>query len=162
MAGAALTAVLGLFSVSFAQKAKKEDNQPKPKITRVLTNNTYSQISGVVIDPNGAVIPGAKIRMTDASGKDILVTTSDDGAFKIPNLTGGTFSLEISEPGFRKFKIAKLDLKAGEDLSLEAALQPSGKYEVVGLLVDNEPLLHTDSATITTTITRRQIESLPY
>jgi hypothetical protein len=162
MAGAALAAILGLLSVSYAQKEKKGDRQPQPQITRTHGTNNYSEISGILFDQVGASIPRAKVKIKEASGKETLVTTNDDGAFKISNLAAGTFSLEISRSGFKKLKIAKLDLKAGEDLALQAILQPNNKFEVVGLLVDNEPLLITDTAAISTTITRRQIENLPY
>jgi hypothetical protein len=162
MAGAALTAVLGLFSVSFGQKEKKEDRQPKPKITRTYTTNNYSQISGVVVDPNGAVIPGAKVKIVDPSGKQTIVMTSDVGAFKIPNLVAGIFSLEITSPGFRTLKMSKLALKDGEELSLEVTLQVGTPFEVVGLLASGDDLINTTNPSLITTISSRPLQKLPY
>ena len=61
LAGAALTTVLGLFSISFGQKASdKSTDASKVEIERITDRSKTNELRGLVLDPNGAVIPGAQ------------------------------------------------------------------------------------------------------
>jgi hypothetical protein len=60
-----------------------------------------SQVSGVVQDPSGLAIPGAKVVMvqTDTS-MTRTVTTGSDGTYVIPNLPVGPYRMEVTKDGF--------------------------------------------------------------
>ena len=48
-------------------------------------------VHGTVADPTGAVIPGATVTLTPASGKAIVVTTQGDGSYTIPSVSPGLY-----------------------------------------------------------------------
>ncbi|HWS18417.1 MAG TPA: carboxypeptidase-like regulatory domain-containing protein, partial [Candidatus Elarobacter sp.] len=53
-----------------------------------------AQISGTVVDPQGAVVPGAKVTATNqATGTGRSVTTTSTGNYVIPNLQPGTYNI---------------------------------------------------------------------
>src|SRR6202163_4066302 len=62
-----------------------------------------AQISGTVVDPQGAVVPGAKVTATNqATGVGRSVNTTSTGNYVIPNLQPGTYSVAVDAKGFAK------------------------------------------------------------
>ncbi len=71
-----------------------------------------AQISGTVVDPQGAVVPGAKVTATNqATGTGRSVTTTSTGNYVIPNLQPGTYDVAVDckrlRAGFNKKHRAK-------------------------------------------------------
>jgi hypothetical protein len=59
-------------------------------------------ISGVVKDPAGAVIEGAQVSIrNDASGEERSTSTNNEGRFKFDNLTPGSYTISVTQPGFK-------------------------------------------------------------
>ena len=60
------------------------------------------QISGVVVDPAGATIPGAIVQLThDLSQTVRRFTTEASGSFIFTSLVPGSYSLRVSQAGFK-------------------------------------------------------------
>jgi hypothetical protein len=60
-------------------------------------------ITGTVVDPSGAVVPGAKITATQASTSIVNVVTSNgSGQFNFPSLPPGVYSVSVEVTGFKK------------------------------------------------------------
>ena len=162
-AGATLAAILGLFSISFGQKEDKNSiDISKIKIVRTVNQGQESELTGKVIDPNGAVIPSVEIRLYKNGNKKPLITKSDEGgdySFKV--LLEGIYKLEIRTDGFKTQKIVGIEVKKDESILLNLFLVPSASTITVGIIAE-EPLIDTSSSTIQTVFTRRQIENLPH
>ena len=80
LAGALLAVVLGLFSIWFGQKEDRNSiDISKIKIVRTVNQGQESELTGKVIDPNGAVIPSVEIRLYKNGNKKPLITKSDEG-----------------------------------------------------------------------------------
>ena len=160
-AGATLAAIFGLFSVSFGQKY---DNKPvdasKVKIVRTNAVGEGSELTGTLLDPNGAVIPGVKIVLS-ADNKGQSTTSKDDGTYSISRLFAGIYSLNVVSPGFREYKLRNLVIKDKESLQLNIEMTVTGET-MMGVVAVDQPLIDTSSSTIQTVITRRQIENLPH
>ena len=78
-----------------------------------------SNITGVVVDPSGAAIPRASIRLLDQSGRIIReVSTGSDGTFRLEKLTAGTFQVTVKAPGFATFTSTPIVLVAGQSFAL--------------------------------------------
>src|SRR6266436_6338939 len=75
-------------------------------------------ISGVVKDPSGGVIIGARIEITGGNLVQPLVLASDDsGRFTAPNLETGKYSVRVGKEGFDDF-VTEVDLHGTADLAL--------------------------------------------
>src|SRR5271156_3231574 len=60
-------------------------------------------ISGVVTDPAGSSIVGASITVTNtAMGTQSATVTTGAGAYTVPELPAGNYSVTVSAPGFTK------------------------------------------------------------
>ncbi|MFP5227862.1 MAG: carboxypeptidase-like regulatory domain-containing protein, partial [Acidobacteriota bacterium] len=57
-------------------------------------------ITGVVSDPQGAVISGAKILVQQTGGASYSATTNSDGLYVIPNLVAAEYTITVSASGF--------------------------------------------------------------
>src|ERR1700733_378955 len=59
-------------------------------------------IEGVVTDSTGAVIPGAKITVTDlARGRVSTFTASASGAYSVEALSSGQYKVKVEAPSFK-------------------------------------------------------------
>jgi len=68
----------------------------------LMGQSVTGQISGVVVDPAGALVPGASVQLThDLSQTVHRFTTESNGSFIFTGLVPGTYSLHITHPGFK-------------------------------------------------------------
>jgi hypothetical protein len=148
-AGAALTAILGLFSVSFGQKTdeKPVDNSPV-KIVRAISLENI--LSGTVVDAAGAVIPNADITLR--SGKIIVgrALSDEDGKFSFSDLKADKYSLEVVAPGFETVTVNELELSAAEKSEINLNIQLNVEALMGDIITVTEPL-----------VTQEMIENLP-
>lgn len=162
-AGAALTAVLGLFSVSFGQKQDKQSIvASKAGIVRTASEKRETELTGKVLDSNGAVVSGAKLKIFQIGGKRRFKTKSnEEGIYRFEALTVGVYQLEVRSAGFKINKIVGIEVNERETILIPIFLEPDSITVTVGIYLD-EPLIDTTSSRISTKITRRQIENLPH
>jgi len=60
------------------------------------------RIGGTVKDTGGAAVSGASVRATiSTTGAAQTTSTGSDGRYQVLNLPGGTYTIEVSKPGFR-------------------------------------------------------------
>jgi hypothetical protein len=72
-------------------------------------------ISGVVMDINGGMVPGAKVTLLEHGRTDERIETSaSDGRFTFPALTAGRFKLTITAPGLETFVSSEIVLRSGD------------------------------------------------
>ena len=57
-------------------------------------------LSGVITDPSGALIPGAAVHLSNASGNLASATADDAGRYTLDALPAGTYSFSVDAPGF--------------------------------------------------------------
>jgi hypothetical protein len=113
-----------------------------------------AQISGTVHDESGAAVPGAEVRATNTgTGNVRTITTEDSGSYVLTNLPVGSYTIEVTKPGFSKAVeggiVLQVDsnptvdvgLRVGESkeaVTVEAnALQVETRSTAVGQVVDN-------------------------
>src|SRR5437763_1392442 len=82
-----------------------------------------AQISGVVKDPSGAILPGVDISATQtATGAKRTTVTNENGAYALPNLPVGPYMLEASLPGFRTYVQTGIVLQVDDSASINVTL----------------------------------------
>jgi Carboxypeptidase regulatory-like domain len=162
-AGAVFATVLSLCGSAFSQKVKEDKScRQQVKVTRNLSQGRIENgaVAGTILDPNGAVIPGAGITLVDVkSNESREVKSADDGRFLIPNVTPGVYVLVVKSPGFKNLELRALAVAGKETANVEATLLPAQEVGLVGVLADTS-LIDT-SSNLTTIISERMIRSLP-
>ena len=82
-------------------------------------------LSGTVLDVNGAIVPGAPVRLIDrASGREQSTQAGADGRFTFPSLPAGRVQITISAPGLATFVSSEIVLHAGEHFELQRISLP--------------------------------------
>ena len=61
---------------------------------------TTGQIVGIVTDPSGAIVVGARVALTNDAGVRREATTGGDGRYTFPLLDLGAYRLEMTLSGF--------------------------------------------------------------
>src|ERR1700690_233098 len=90
-------------------------------------------ISGRVVDPTGASVAGAEVRIQNEVIKDFRTFTSDQsGDFVFPGLQPGTYDITVKSAGFKQFEKTGLILNGNADLAAgELKLQVGAATETV-------------------------------
>src|SRR5207249_10118425 len=71
-------------------------------ISSLAYAQTLPSVRGSVVDPTGATVPGAIVRLESPNGDLVSETTVDSaGNFLLPNLRAGTFSLAVDRKSTR-------------------------------------------------------------
>ena len=116
---------------------------------------------GQITDPQGAVIAGANVRLTN-EGTNIVqkAVTNSTGQYVITPVPAGQYTLSVTAPGFATTTTSSTEVQVGqivrEDLKLKIGTS-SQSVEVT----TTAPLLTTDSATVGMVITHEQLTGLP-
>src|SRR5579864_832414 len=120
-----------------------------------------AQISGTVVDPQGAVVPGAKVTATNqATGQGRAVTTTSTGNYVIPNLQPGTYNVAVEAKGFAPGTTKDVVLNLGDQRDLGFKLGLAGSTESVEVTT-TAPLIETTKTDVSTSITNLDMERLP-
>ena len=78
-----------------------ESAQLTPQTHEGTMRAGFSGINGAVVDPSGATVPGAQVRLLSESGQLLATTTSDtNGRYRFADLPTGMFKLEFNKAGF--------------------------------------------------------------
>ncbi len=116
---------------------------------------------GTVVDATGAAVPNAQIVITLA-GQDAVhnSVTNSSGNFTEPDLPPGVYSVTVTAPGFKKETRENITLDINTTQRVDMTLVTGSVNETV-LVTTEPPLLQTDRADISTTISAAQIADLP-
>lgn len=118
-------------------------------------------ITGRVTDANGAVVPGATIKVTNLATNIAQQTVANDsGDFLLPYLNPASYSLEAQASGFRGYKRASFTLDVGQTLRLDIVLEVGATTETV-TITDAPTPLTTETGTRGEVITGAEIAELP-
>ena len=147
VAGAAFAALMSLGSVVVGQEPSKKNQSGKHvTITKKVweSEGDKSVLSGTILDPNGAVISGAKIAIIDQNRKSTNTESNQDGQFRVSGLLPGTYEVMIESPNFKNLNVIDIMLDAKESLSLEVLLEVNtGISATMGVVGLSEPLIDT-------------------
>src|SRR3954452_15292969 len=70
-------------------------------------------IQGTVSDSSGAIIPGAKVSVTNlATNQNSTTVTSNDGFYRVAGLQPGNYSVEVDAPNFKKQTVKQVGVAA--------------------------------------------------
>lgn len=121
-----------------------------------------ASIQGVVTDPQGAVVPGATLTLTNQATNAKLVRTSNDvGIFNFNALPADRFTLVVEKQGFKKKVLSDLQLIPEQPNAVNVQLEIGAVSESVSVDASILPAIDTQTASLGATITSNQIEHMP-
>jgi hypothetical protein len=118
-------------------------------------------ITGSVADPGGALIPEALVVVVNqGTGIKLETKTTGTGNFTAPYLPAGMYDVSVEAPGFKKFIQKGVRVSVAQTTSLDVQLQIGATTDSISVSGD-APLLQTESAAQSTTVSREQLNQLP-
>jgi Carboxypeptidase regulatory-like domain/TonB-dependent Receptor Plug Domain/TonB dependent receptor len=118
-------------------------------------------IKGQVTDPSKAAIPGATVTaLNQETGELATAVTNAEGAYTIPFLRPGLYTLTAELSGFQKYNRKDMRLQVGESALVNVQLGIGGVTEQMTVTAES-PLLETSKADRGTVIDSHRIAELP-
>jgi len=127
----------------------------------VFGQEARGTIGGTVRDTNQGLIPEASVKVNNlARGISVVLKTNDAGLFRAPFLVPGAYQVVVEAKGFKKYVRDGVDLRIGETLDINVALEPGGAEESVTVTAAG-PELQTTTASMGQAIDGRRVSELP-
>ncbi len=134
---------------------------PAPEVQATTPAATgRGTIGGSVNDQTGAVVPGATVKLTSATGASQTAVTDDKGTYSFKGLPAGSYSVSVTAKGFKPFQAEHISLAAGMDLPLDAGLEPQSQKEEVNVTAGGAAQIETENAEVSGTITQKEVSTL--
>ena len=119
-------------------------------------------LNGTVADETGAIIPSAQVVAVENSTQfKTEVTASANGAFSMPSLSPGTYTVSVTAKGFKTETQANIILTAGQVVQLDFKLSPGSVNQTIQVEAETASLIDTSSPTVATTMDMQEVVDLP-
>ena len=135
-------------------------------VLAVIAQGCFAQtfsasIAGIVTDPSGSVVQGAKVHLRNMGTNDVRdANTTTAGTYKFDNLLPGTYEISAEASGFKRYIQSNMILRANTAASVNVGLVVGGTEQRIDVTAE-AVLLDTESATNLVTMDSHLIESLP-
>ncbi|HEY6270604.1 MAG TPA: carboxypeptidase regulatory-like domain-containing protein [Terriglobales bacterium] len=124
------------------------------------SNIANGSIQGTVTDPNGAVVPGAAITISNkTTATAVKATSTSSGTYASGALQPGVYDVRVTSKGFRT-AVLSLTVQVGTVTSGDIKLVIGEATEVVEV-TGSAVAINTEQATVQGVLTTEQIENLP-
>ena len=118
-------------------------------------------MTGAVMDTTGAVIPQAKVTVTNKDAGFVFTSiTTSEGTWYIPNLNSGDYQLKIEAQGFKTYVQDGIILRTAEQPRIDVRLEVGSVAESV-MVTAAPPLLETETATSGQVLEGQTIVKMP-
>lgn len=116
---------------------------------------------GTVTDSSGSVVPGAKVVVTEVNtGVSRDAATTSAGTYSIPYLSPGSYRVEVSHSGFKRFVRENVEATVASAVRVNVKLEVGAMAETLEVRSES-PLLQTDRAEVQQTFGQQPIQQLP-
>ena len=122
---------------------------------------SQTALVGTVTDGGGGVVPGAQVVAVNAGTKDTYETTTNaEGYYQIQFVRTGTYDMTVTLSGFQTFRVTGVEVANNQVVRTNAVMQVGALAESL-IVTASAPMLATDSATVSQTISEQAIAELP-
>jgi len=128
-----------------------------PLVVSVQAQTATGVIQGTIKDGTGAVIVGAKVKLTDqATNQSREQNSSEEGIFEFRALPRGDYALHAEQQGFKQQVVSNIALQVAQTQNLEVVLQLGGVAESVEVQA-GAGLLQTSEASLSQVIDEKRV-----
>ncbi|MGH9430438.1 MAG: carboxypeptidase regulatory-like domain-containing protein [Terriglobia bacterium] len=121
----------------------------------------FGTVGGQLTDPSGAVVPGAKVILTDQAKGFTFGTTSDSGGrYLFTPVSPGTYTVAVEMAGFQKAVRANIVVNVSENVTASFKLRIASATQTVQV-TEQAQMLQTEDSVTGQTVNRRFINDLP-
>jgi len=128
---------------------------------RTMFAQATGQVSGVVSDPGGQVVPGVKIELTNIATAEVRsAVTNGEGIYLFPLVNPGTYQVKVTATGFKTMLVAGVLVQVNGTSRVDVHLAVGGVVEEV-TVTGAAPLVETGNATLGTVVDHQAVVDLP-
>ena len=126
-----------------------------------FAQTTFATITGLVTDPNGAVVPGTLITATNLeTNYQYLGKSNETGNYSIGQLLAGRYDVKAEAPGFKTFREKAITLGNQELRRIDVHFE-IGSVETTVEVNGTAALIETENARVADTKNAETIKDLP-
>jgi hypothetical protein len=130
--------------------------QPLPAAT---PSHAATSLYGIVKDPSGAVVPGARVTVrNEETGGSQVTSTDAQGRYRFNDIQAGNSAVFVSAPGFQRFNLANIYLGIGRNNEVDATLNVGMSNETVEVQAST-PTVQSESSEIVSTVEKQGAEA---
>jgi len=132
----------------------------------VFVSSSFAQdatgtVLGTVVDPQGSVVPGVVVTVTNtATGQKSVTKSGPDGTFRVLNLPIGIYKVSAAKAGFQTLVTTEQKLQINQNLRFDIAMKVGSAQETVEVASDAVGV-ETVSSTVGESVSGRSIIDLP-
>jgi hypothetical protein len=129
---------------------------------KMLAQLTTGNITGTATDQTGAVIPNAKMTLTnDGTGTSITIHSASTGTYAFEGVNPGSYTLHTSAQGFGDQVNKGIEVHIQQTVPLDITLVPGDVVANVTVVSSGMPLLQSQDAAVGQTIDKKFVDDLP-
>jgi hypothetical protein len=118
-------------------------------------------ITGTVLDPASAAVPGAKVTAKNVDNGAVFDTsTTIAGDFTLPSLPAGKYELTVAASGFKTVNRANIDVQVAQTVRVDTTLQVGSSTESITVTAET-PVLRTENAEQSMNLKGDKVNDLP-
>ena len=118
-------------------------------------------ITGTIQDASGAVVPGAKVTLTNTqTGVVFAIPSNTEGEYTVPQLPVGIYTVKVEKEGFRPATISGIVLNASMTVRADGKLEVGAAATAVEVSA-SALAISTENAKTSVTITNKLVDELP-
>jgi hypothetical protein len=130
-------------------------------VSSLFAQQETGSITGQIVDPSGAAVPGAQLTITNQSTNIPFDTTSDaTGLYSAPQLAPGIYSVTVRATGFKSEVRPEIEVRVNDRLGINFSLQVGAVTQTVEVF-EAAPLLQTEDNTAGEVIDTQRTQELP-
>ena len=120
-------------------------------------------ITGTVVDPSGAAIPGAQVRIINQATGDLTreATSDASGNFRALNVPPGTYKIAVAAPGMQELDRNNVVLDQDQSLGLGQVALTLGQASQTVTVTTQTPLIDTATSSNAAVVDQRQVTEQP-
>ena len=130
-------------------------------IAQLYAQSPNGTVSGLVVDPTGAIVVGADVlAANDATGVQYPTKTNQDGIYLVSSLPPGTYRLQVSKIGFKTLIKPDIVLNVQDALAINFTL-PVGAISEVVTVTAGAPIVNTTDGSVNTIVDQNYVKNMP-
>src|SRR5262245_22885164 len=127
----------------------------------MIAQTFYGSITGNVTDSSGAVVPNAKVSLSNLGTSERKIAETDsDGNFQFVNLVPGRYRVEIEKGGFKRYTRSEVVVEVQAAVRIDSTLQAGDVNEIV-VITAQTPLLQPDTTSLGQIVDSRKVQEMP-
>jgi hypothetical protein len=130
-------------------------------ITELYAQSTSGTLVGTIRDSTGAVVAGAKVRVTNAGTGAVVETQSNgDGDYVAPNLPPASYTIRVELTGFRSVDVKQITLLTSQTVRNDVRMEPGDLQQTIQVEAA-APVVSSESSSIANNVDTHTVVTLP-